>query len=319
MSVPRLSVPTPGPRWQQLDDRRAAVRRVLWIVLLANIAVIAAKLFIGLRSGSIAILGDAAHSGTDALNNVVGLLAVRLAAAPPDEDHPYGHGKFETLGAFAVVAFLSVTCFELLLGSARRLLGDSPPPTVDALVFQVLVAAMVVNVAVAWVESRYARRLDSEMLSADARHTAADVMVTAGVLGGMALVRAGWASADAWLAIVVALLIAYSGIQILRHTIPVLVDRRAIDADKIRALVRSLPGVLDATEIRSRGRRGEAFAELTILVDPEHSLRDAHAIADHVERQLGQEGGFFGVVAHVEPAESGGSPVSEPDSPPGAE
>jgi len=314
--IPRLRVPTPGPRWEQLDDRRAAVRRVLWVVLFANLAVILAKLFIGFRSGSIAILGDAAHSGTDALNNVVGLLAVRLASAPPDEDHPYGHGKFETLGAFAVVAFLSVTCFELLLGSTRRLLGDAPAPTVDALVFQVLLAAMVVNVAVAWVESRYARLLDSELLSADSRHTAADVMVTGGVLGGMLLVRAGWTAADGWLGIVVALLIAYSGVQILRHTIPVLVDQRAIDADKIRSRVRELPGVLDAVEIRSRGRRGEAFAELTIRVDPENSLRDAHAIADEVERSLEVEGGFYGVVVHVEPAEPGRS-ATPPESPDG--
>jgi cation diffusion facilitator family transporter len=128
-------------------------------------------------------------------------------------------------------------------------------------------------------------------------------MVTAGVLGGMLLVRAGWTAADAWLGIVVALLIAYSGVQILRHTIPVLVDQRAIDAAKIRAHVRELPGVLDAAEIRSRGRRGEAFAELTIRVDPDNSLRDAHAIADEVERSLAAEGGFSGVVVHVEPAE----------------
>lgn len=307
-----LKVPTPGPRWDRLDDRRLAVRRVLWLVLLANVAVILAKLFIGLRSGSIAILGDAAHSGTDALNNVVGLLAVRLAAAPPDEDHPYGHGKFETLGAFAVVAFLSVTCFELLLGSTKRLLADAPAPTIDGLVFQVLLAAMAVNVGVAWIESRYARLLDSELLSADARHTAADVMVTAGVLGGMLLVRAGWAAADAWLGIVVALLIAYSGVQILKHTIPVLVDERAFDANRIRAYVRRLPGVLDAAEIRSRGRRGEAFAELTIEVDPELSLRAAHTIADDVERSLEAEGGFSDVVVHVEPVEL------TPPGPPGS-
>jgi cation diffusion facilitator family transporter len=314
----RLGVPTPGPRWNQLDDRRGAVRRVLWLVLFANLAVIAAKLLVGWRSGSIAILGDAAHSGTDALNNVVGLLAVRLAAAPPDEDHPYGHGKFETLGAFAVVAFLSVTCFELLLGSLRRLLGDAGPPTIDSLVFQVLLSAMVVNVAVAWGEARYARKLESEMLSADARHTAADVMVTVAVLGGMVLVRGGWSDADAWLGIVVALLIAYSGIQILRHTIPVLVDQRAFDADRIRVFVRRLPGVLDATEIRSRGRRGEAFAELTIRVDADSSLRDAHEIADEVERRLGDEGGFYGVVVHVEPAEEevGSTPADRDDGVP---
>ncbi|MCK5483198.1 MAG: cation diffusion facilitator family transporter, partial [Gemmatimonadetes bacterium] len=90
-----------------IPDRHAAVRRVLWAVLFANLVVIVAKVWIGVRSGSLAILGDAAHSGVDALNNVVGLAAVKAASAPPDEEHPYGHAKFEVLGALAVVAFLS--------------------------------------------------------------------------------------------------------------------------------------------------------------------------------------------------------------------
>ncbi len=297
-----LSLPTPAARWRHSDDRRARVRRVLWLVLGANLAVIAAKLFVGIRSGSIAILGDSAHSGVDALNNVVGLLAVRMAAAPPDEDHPYGHAKFETLGALAVVSFLSVTCFELLVGSVRRLIAGAPHPVVDQLTFQLLAASMAVNIAVAWGEARAARRLGSELLSADARHTASDVLVTAAVLGGMVLVRLGWTVADAVLGIGVSIVIAHSGIQILRHTVPVLVDRRATDPHKLRSVVQQMPGVIDATEIRSRGPRGEAFAELTILVDPASSLGEAHAIADGVERRLEETAGFSGVVVHVEPA-----------------
>ncbi len=287
-----------------MRPRRELVRRVLAWVLVANLAVILAKLVIGFRSGSIAVLGDAAHSGVDAINNVVGLLAVRVAATPPDDEHPYGHGKFETLGALAVASFLSISCYELLEGAIGRLLSDAPPPTLEPMVFWVLGATMVVNVGVALLESRSGRRLRSEMLQADARHTAADVLVTAAVLVGLGLVALGWGAADAWLAILVAIVIAYSGIQILRSTVPVLVDRRALEPEHIRELAEATPGVLRAYEIRSRGRPGEAFAELTIQVNPKREdVVSAHEIADSVERRIEREAGFSGVVVHVEPAD----------------
>lgn len=283
-------------------DRHAAVRRVLWAVLLANLAVIAAKLWIGLRSGSLAVLGDAAHSGVDALNNVVGLAAVKAASAPPDEEHPYGHAKFEVLGALAVVAFLSITCFELVGAAIGRLLGDPAPPRLEPLTFAVLAGAMVVNVAVAWTEDRAGRRLNSVLLSADARHTGADVLVTASVLGGLLLVSRGWTAADAWLGLVVAVLIARSGWQILRHAIPALVDTAAVDAGRIRRFVAGVGGVRNVKEVRSRGElEGSAFVELTIEVDGERSVEDGHRVADEVERKLMREGGFSAAVVHVEP------------------
>ncbi len=276
-------------------------------MLFANVAVIVAKLWIGLRSGSIAVLGDAAHSGVDAINNVVGLLAVRLAAAPPDDQHPYGHGKFETLAAFAVAAFLSITCFELMEGAIGRLISGGAPPRVDPIMFAVLGGTMIVNLAVAGAESRYARLLDSEMLEADARHTAADVLVTAAVLGGLLLVSLGLGAADAILAILVAGVIAHSGYEILRRTVPVLVDERALEAERIHTVALQTRGVLEASQIRSRGRRSEAFAELTIHVDPAESVVSAHEIADEVERRLEGEVGLSRVVVHVEPAEPGRS------------
>ncbi len=294
-----------NPRPTDGGSRRGEVRRVLWWVFVANLVVVVAKLAIGLRAGSIAVLGDAAHSGVDAINNIVALLAIRLASYPPDEEHPYGHGKFETLGALAVVSFLSITCFELIGSAVGRLVSNAPPPTVTPVTFAVLVSAMVVNVAVAWGEARAAKRLHSELLEADAWHTAADVMVTAAVLVGLILVRLGWSAADSWLTILVALVIARSGVQILRSTIPVLVDTRAAEADSIRHLVESTPGVLSTSDIRSRGRPGEAFAELTIKVDPRQSVVSAHEIADTVEERLGREAGFAGVVVHVEPLAEG--------------
>jgi len=301
-----------GSAWEAAGARRREVARVLLWVLIANLAVISAKIVVAVRSGSIAVLGDAAHSGIDAVNNVVGLAAMRLAAAPPDDRHPYGHGKFETLAALAVAAFLSVTCFELIRGAVGRLMSGAVAPRIEPLMIVVLAGAMVVNVAVAWGESRAARSLSSEILAADARHTGSDVVVTAAVLVGLVLTRAfGWASADAILAILVALVVARSGYEILRGTIPVLVDERAVEPERIRAVAGSIEGVCATTSIRSRGREGEGFAELTIHVDEGETVVSAHEIADRVERTVADDIGFASVTVHVEPA----TPASQPAAP----
>jgi len=280
------------------------VRRVLILVLGANLVVVGLKLFVGLRAGSLSVLGDAAHSSFDALNNVIGLFAVRAAARPPDAEHPYGHGKFETLGALAVVSFLSITAFELVTGAAGRLLADAPPPRPDTLTFWLLGLTMLFNALVAGSEIMYARRLDSQILAADARHTASDVLVTLAVIGGLALVAFGFGDADAWLAILVAGLIAYGGFEILKGTIPDLVDSVAVDAERIEKFVGGMDGVRGVRDVRSRGRsHTTAFAELTIVIDGGLTVAEGHGIADLVERELKETGGFSDVVVHVEPPE----------------
>lgn len=285
------------------NERPARVRRILFWILWANLLLVGVKVGVGWLIGSLAVMGDAAHSGVDALNNLIALGAIYLAAAPPDEEHPYGHGKFETLGAFMISGFLSITCFELLRSSVTRLIEGAPPPNPSLAALAVLAGTMVVNVGVAYYERRKGSELNSELLSADARHTQADVWVTLSVLVGLGLVRLGWSAADSVLAVLVAGLVAHSGYQILKRTVPVLVDRRAVDADRIVDVASRVEGVESVTEIRSRGRPGEAFAELTVLVHPSTQVRQAHVIADEVERRVAVELELTNVVVHVEPSE----------------
>ncbi|UCC49596.1 MAG: cation transporter [Gemmatimonadota bacterium] len=292
-------------RPREWDDaaRQRRVRRILFWILLANLLLVGVKIGVGWLIGSLAVLGDAAHSGVDALNNMIALAAIHLAAAPPDEEHPYGHGKFETLGALIIAGFLSVTCFELLRVATSRLLQGAPPPRPGLTAFALLAGAMVVNVGIAYYERRRGEELGSELLTADARHTQADVWVTFSVLLGLGLVHLGLGMADAVLAILVAAVVARSGFQILRSTVPVLVDRRAVDPERITRVASSVEGVVSVSEIRSRGRPGDSFAELTVRVHPSIEVRRAHMIADEVERRVASELHLRNVVVHVEPSE----------------
>src|SRR6266508_576649 len=131
-------------------DKTALVRRVFVALLLANVTVVAAKLLVGLASGSLAILSTALDSSVDALNNGLALIVVRVAAKEPDEDHPYGHGKFETLGALGIVGFLAITCYELIRGAVNELLQGAHPVGVTDAQLAVLVLTLGVNVVIAW-------------------------------------------------------------------------------------------------------------------------------------------------------------------------
>ena len=291
-------MPLPRPEGRPAT---ALVRRVFVGLLVANLAVVAAKSFVGLRAGSLAILGSALDSSVDALNNVLALIVVRVAAKEPDEDHPYGHGKFETLGALAIVGFLAITCFELIRGAVNELLQGAHPVGVTDSQLAVLVLTLGVNVLIAWYENRRGRELKSELLVADAAHTRADVLITVGVLAGVLFARQGWWWIDPVVAIAVALVIVLVAYRILVRTVPVLVDQRALPTGEIRQTAETVPGVKSAYGIRSRGPSDLRYAEVTIAVDPRADVAAAHAIADQVEERLKQNLQLHEVTVHVEP------------------
>lgn len=285
-------------------DRSSAVRRVLAGLLVANILVLIAKAALGIVAGSLAVIGDAIHSSVDAVYNILGLFVVRVAAQAPDEEHPYGHGKFETLGALGIVVFLSITCFELIRSAIGRLIGGGHVVQMSDLGLVVLLATLATNVFVAWYENRRGQQLQSEILIADAAHTRTDVFITIAVLIGLIFSRQGYLWVDPVVAIGVALLIVRVAYQILQRVVPVLVDERAVPAPTIRETAQSVEGVKDAYRIRSRGgNTGGAvrYAEVTIAVDSAANVADAHAIADKVEERLKKDLELEEVTVHVEP------------------
>jgi cation diffusion facilitator family transporter len=288
-------------RAQEFEPRRRKISRVLQMTLAANIAVVLAKLLAGLSAGSLAVLADAAHSAVDATNNVLALVLARVAAQAPDEDHPYGHAKFETLGALAAVAFFSITIFELVTSAVGRLISGSTRTDVTPMVIGVMMGSAAVSLVVSHFESREGRRLGSDLLLADAAHTRSDLYASVAVLVGLALVAAGFAWADALFTLVVAAFIGHTGYRVLRTTVPVLVDERAVDEATIHGIAMNTPGVMDCYSVRSRGREGEVFSELTISVPRSLDVARAHEIADEVERRVAAGVGAREVVVHVEP------------------
>ena len=292
-----------GARASDGAARSVGVRRALLVVLVLNTLSAAIKIAVGARTGALTVLGAALESVLDMLSNVVAILAVSVASRGPDEGHPYGHDKFETLGTLGIVGFLSISCFELLRQSFGELGGYHAPPSSSGADVALLVTSMAVNGFVVFWERRRGRALGSTLLLADAAHTASDILVTVLAIASLALSYLGFVRADALLGIMVALIIAWSGYQILRDSIPILVDASAVDADRLVEIVRTIPGVVGVRSVRSRRTAsGHLFAEVTILVDGATSVSAAHDFTDDVERAIERELGTAEAIVHVEPA-----------------
>ncbi len=290
----------PATQLERRDYRRA-VQRVLWITLVLNVAVALAKLAAGLATRSLSLLGDSAHSGVDAANNIVGLVAISVATRAADEGHPYGHSKIETLAAFTLSGLLFVTCFNLALEAIKRLMGfRETSPEATPMAFVVVLVTLVVNIAVSRYEARRGHELRSEFLLADAAHTRSDVLVTLTVLASLLLVRLGLGHVDAALSLVIAGLIGFIGWQVFQRTVPVLVDASAVDEKKVRGVVDGVPGVLNTHAVRSRRAGDLVFLDLHIVVDPETDTETAHAVTEAVEHALEVTFGPTSATVHVE-------------------
>jgi cation diffusion facilitator family transporter len=299
--------PRPGERARhnlraEHAARGRAVRRVLLVILLLNAAVFAAKAAYAVWSDSLAIATDAVHSLADVAVNVIGLVVLRFADAPPDQAHPYGHRKLEVVAAAAIGISVAIAAASFAWDAVNALVGDYEPPEASALGFAVVGGTWIINLVVARYEARRARDLDSAFLAADAAHTASDLLVTAGVAASFTASYFGVAWADPVGALVITVFIGRIAWTILWSNVTVLIDRAVVDADRVADVARAVAGVSDVHRIRSRGTDASAQLDLHLLVDGDLPLREAHAIAHKVEEKLRREmPAIVDVTIHMEP------------------
>jgi len=283
-------------------DNRAEVRKVLIITLLLNLFVMGLKALVGYWTGSLSLLADALHSVTDSANNVLGLIASKFSSPQPDREHPYGHHKFEAVGALGIASFLGIACFEILRGAIERILkGGGEPVIISPPELWLLLIVLGVNIFVAFYERRVGRRVGSSILIADATHTMSDIWVTISVIGGLIGVWLGYQWMDLVLAFPVALLVFWSGWSVLKENLPWLVDQMAIAPEAIHAIATSVPGVINCHDIASRGVLGrQVFIEMHLIVDAA-DVETAHHLTEEVESRLEERFRPVRILIHVEP------------------
>jgi cation diffusion facilitator family transporter len=274
------------------------VKTVLLIEGSINLLISMTKLLVGYLTNSSAIIADALHSLTDVANNFMAWMAVNLANAPADQDHQYGHHKYEQLAVFGLASLLSIVAFEVLINALKRF-GEEVQQSYLGL--GILLITLLINIALTIWERYWAKRLDSDILQADASHTLSDVLTTLVVIVGWQLAAQGYYWLDTAFAVGVSMIIFYLAFKLFQRAIPILVDYSDVDPNAVSAAVDGVENVNAVVRVRSRTSSKGRAADVIVTVDPNLSTIDSHLIADEIENVLADKFNIEDVLVHIEP------------------
>lgn len=287
---------------------RAPVR-IAAISLIATAGLLALKLTLGLISDSIAVLGDAVDSGTDLTAATAALLSVQIAARPADEDHPYGHGKVESLSAGVAATIIALGGTFVVIQAVRRLVGEQPDINVGV-GLAAMVTAAVVNVLLAYFMRREARRSSSLALRAESTHLQTNVVQAGTIIVGLLLVAAtGREVFDPLVALGLAGYMGYTAYGLVRTALSEIMDEALPpwEVEVIEGILETHPEVRGFHRLRTRRIGATRQVDLHMAVDAALTVAEVHVISEDVEREIEDRLPGTVVVIHVEPHEEGHS------------
>jgi cation diffusion facilitator family transporter len=278
--------------------------------VVAAVFLTAFKAVVGISTGSLGILAEALHSALDLAAAAMTYAAVRIADRPPDEGHPYGHGKVESFSALFETLLLALTCVWIIYEAIERLFFKHVEIVSSAWAFAVMVVSIVVDWGRSRALMRAAKRYKSQALEADALHFSTDIWSSSVVLGGLALVKLGemtghadiLSRADAVAALGVAGIVLWVSAQLGRSTVDVLLDRAPAGlAEAIGREAAAVSGVVACRRVRLRPVGPVVFVDMVIDVARATPLEQAHAVVSEVEERVRALHPQADVVVHFEP------------------
>jgi cation diffusion facilitator family transporter len=280
-------------------------RRTALVSVFAALALIGLKVAAGIHAGSLGLLSEAAHSGTDFVAALLTFFAVGVAGRPADPGHPYGHGKAEHLGALAEAALLVLISLAIAAGAIVRLVGGGGHVTADWIALSVIGIVIAVDVSRASVSARAARRYASAAFAASAFHFLSDFAGSTAVLVGLLVVRAGHPQGDAVAALFVSVLVLAAASRLIKTNVDVLMDRVPARArDAAQAAIEELGPRVQLRRLRMRRAAGRHFADVVVAVSSAAAVEQGHAVADAIEEAVERVVPGADVVVHVEPQEA---------------
>jgi cation diffusion facilitator family transporter len=288
------------------EKQSVALSSVLAACLLTTL-----KIVVGVMTGSLGILSEAAHSGLDLVAAVVTYLSVRVSDKPADSRHPFGHGKIEHLSAFLETALLLVTCAWIVLEAGRRLFFHEVRVDPSVWAFGVMLISITIDLFRSRALSRVARKYHSQALEADALHFSTDVYSSTVVILGLALVWIAESQGLPWLrhadplaALVVAGIVVYISLRLGKKTVDALVDAApAGTSAQIAEAIASVPGVLNQDRIRVRESGNRLFVDLRLTLESNIPFEHAQSVVDVVEAKIHELFPHADVVVHAAPRE----------------
>jgi cation diffusion facilitator family transporter len=278
-----------------------AIKRVFLVTFALNLLVGVLQLGYGFWTDTLTMIADGFHSMMDMGSSLIGFVGVWIASKPSDEDHHYGHHKFESISTLGISFFILLTAWEIGKHALERI---THPEEIRFHIagIGIIVLSLIINFFVHRYEHKKAKEFHSQALEADAMHTASDVWVSVTVLISLLCIRLGWGWVDAALSLVIALYFVWAAFKILRKNFMVLSDAAFLDVEEIKALVLEQKEIIDCHHVRTRGDVGEAFIDLHIQVPPDMPTIVAHRVAHQIEDRIKNKmDGIREVLIHTEP------------------
>jgi cation diffusion facilitator family transporter len=277
-----------------------------WFSLGSAVGLACVKFVVGVFSGSLGVLSSAADSLADIFMSAVNLLSIRKSMHPADTNHPYGHGKVETLATVFQGVVIAATGAWVIREGIRRLVEGRVPDSADP-----GIVVMAVAVAASWFISRRIRKTGEETgssaLVADSVHFATDVYTNAGILVSLLVYRfTGWAWLDPGIALLVGVYILAVAGRLLFTAAQDLVDRGLPEetVDLVKGIISEhRPMIVDFHDLRTRRAGSEKHVDFHVVVCREYKLEDAHRVADHLEKEVRHVLGNAHVVTHIDPCD----------------
>lgn len=281
----------------------AAKKRAASVSLAYNLAFTILKLVAAVMTGSVSLLSEGVHSATDVVSSTIALVSVRAAALPPDDEHPYGHGKIESLAGFGESILLILIVLYIFFESIQRFIR---PASIERLDFGiwVMVASTITSLLVARYVGGVAKQTDSMALRANGQHLMIDFVTSLAVLVALGVTRVtGWAYVDAIFAILFALWLGFGAWTLSREAFHQLIDRKIAPEEiaQIEIVLQAEPEVLSYHRLRTRHSGNEHFVDLHVVVPNDWSVVQAHALADRLEKEIEARLTPAHVVIHVDP------------------
>lgn len=275
-------------------------QRGAYLSIITYIILSVVKYYFGVEYDSAAVRADALNNMTDIFASVAVLIGLKISIKPPDDNHPYGHLKSENIASL-VVSFIIIFVGVQVLFENLPAIFSPVVSTPDPIVIYISVASGLIMLAVFLINSKLAVKTNSSSLKSAAMDNMSDSMISFGTAAGLILTQLGLPVADVIIASILGVLIMYTGFKILKGAVFALSDGYN-DADLIehKEDVLEVPGVLDVKSIKGRYHGSSIFLDVTIIVDPEISITEAHHICDQVEEHM-HDKGIMSLYVHPEP------------------
>lgn len=275
-------------------------QRGAYLSIITYIILSVAKYYFGMEYDSAAVRADALNNMTDIFASVAVLIGLKISIRPPDDNHPYGHLKSENIASL-VVSFIIIFVGVQVLFENLPAIFSPVVSTPDPVVIYISIASGLIMLAVFFINSKLAEKTNSSSLKSAAMDNMSDSMISFGTAAGLILTQLGLPVADVIIASILGVLIMYTGFKILKGAVFALSDGYN-DADLIehKEDVLEVPGVMDVKSIKGRYHGSSIFLDVTIIVDPEISITEAHYICDQVEAHM-HDKGIMSLYVHPEP------------------